>query len=115
MQISIDHGQPEPLFVQVVGGIRSGIADGSIEDGERLPSARELADELGVNIHTVLRAFRRLADEGLVDMRPGRGTVVRSGVRADAEMSRLVAMLLNRARIVGVTREEVLDLVREKW
>jgi DNA-binding transcriptional regulator YhcF (GntR family) len=115
MRLNVDPGEPEPLHIQVAGGIRSSIADGTLGEGDRLPAARELADDVGVNVHTVLRAYRQLTDEGLVEMRPGRGTIVRGGVRLDAEMQRLVAMLLNRARIEGLTRDEILALINEKW
>src|SRR5688500_2331826 len=116
MQISVDPSEREPLHVQIAGGIRTNIADGTLDEGEKLPSARELADDLGVNIHTVLRAYKQLTEEELLEMRPGRGTVVRGGqVRVHAEISRLAAMLLNKARIEGLTRDEVIALITDKW
>src|SRR5688572_8511173 len=115
MQISVDPAEREPLHVQIAGGIRTNIADGTLAEGDKLPSARELSEDLGVNIHTVLRAYKQLTDEELLEMRPGRGTVVRGEVRVHAELSRLAAMLLNRARIEGMTRDEVIALIQEKW
>ena len=61
------------LHLRVAAELRRAIADGEAKPGERLPPARDLAAVLGVNSNTVLRALRRLRDEGLLEFRRGRG------------------------------------------
>src|ERR1700719_4984034 len=72
----IDRSESTALFEQVAAEIRRAILDGEAKPGERLPPARDLAAELGVNTNTVLRALRLLRDEGLLEFRRGRGVTV---------------------------------------
>ena len=76
--IRIDLNDPLPLEEQIAGRLRQAIAQGSVGPGEDLPSVRQLAGDLGVHWNTVARAYRRLADEGLLTVRRGRGAVTRS-------------------------------------
>jgi GntR family transcriptional regulator len=76
MLIAIDHADSTPLFEQIAAAVRSGIADGSIRSGERMPTARELCASLDVNRNTVLHAYQALRDEGLIELRRGRGAIV---------------------------------------
>jgi len=75
MLLTIDHGDTTPLYEQLAVAVRQALAEGAIVDGERLPSARELADQLDVNMHTVLRAYSVLSEEGVLKVRRGRGAV----------------------------------------
>src|SRR6516164_5295793 len=74
--VKVDKSDPTDLYEQVAGEIRRAIADGEAKPGERLPPAKDLAAELGVNTNTVLRALRDLRDEGLLEFRRGRGITV---------------------------------------
>ncbi|MEU7166384.1 GntR family transcriptional regulator [Streptomyces morookaense] len=116
MLIRLDHGSSVPLGDQIAAAIRGAIADGSVRPGDRLPAARTLADSLGVNIHTVLRGYQRLRTEGLIELRRGRGAVVTDrGDEASRGRARLVEgvrHLVVDARALGLTDEEVIDLVR---
>jgi len=78
MLIRIDSGDPRPLYEQIELQVRAAIRDESLPPGERLPPARELAEDIGVNVHTVLRAYGSLRDAGLIELRPRRGAVVTS-------------------------------------
>ncbi|MFT3715703.1 MAG: GntR family transcriptional regulator [Gordonia sp. (in: high G+C Gram-positive bacteria)] len=76
MLLRIQPSAATPIFRQLADSVRADIAAGRIGAGDRLPSAREVAESLDVNVHTVLRAYQELRDEGLVELRRGRGAVV---------------------------------------
>jgi GntR family transcriptional regulator len=78
----VDPGDTQPLHEQIAASVRRAIADESLTSGERLPSAAELAAVLAVNPNTVLRAYRRLRDEGVLEFRRGRGVQVSAGAAA---------------------------------
>jgi len=75
-----------PLHAQIANSLRSQIERGELADGQRLPTTRDLAKDLGVSRSTVVRAYEQLAREGRVEGRVGMGTVVRccpSALRED--------------------------------
>src|ERR687892_854453 len=74
----IDRGSPESVTSQIVGAFSEAIESGQLAPGEKLPPTRELAELAGVNHLTAARAYRRLADMGLVAGRVGSGTFVRT-------------------------------------
>jgi DNA-binding transcriptional regulator YhcF (GntR family) len=113
MLFRVDTASAEPLFRQIAAQVRGAIADGRLATGDRLPPARELAEALDVNMHTVLRAYRDLRDEGLVDMRRRRGVVVREAVDGRARVVAAAAELAGEARRLGLTRAEVVALIEE--
>lgn len=112
MLIVIDEQSVEPLFRQIASQVRRAIASGAVREGQRLPAARELAESLEVNLHTVLRAFGQLRDEGLVEMRPGRGVTV-LGHRQHAAVRERALLLAKEARRSGLSKPEVLKLLKE--
>jgi DNA-binding transcriptional regulator YhcF (GntR family) len=95
-----------------VDGIRGGIVSGRIRTGERLPPARELAGGLDVNVHTVLRAYQVLRDEGLLDLRRGRGATVSAAVDY-APVAAAVRAVVDAAREHGISQSQLLSLIRE--
>lgn len=112
MLIRVDHAGEAPLYAQIVAEIRSAIARGDVAEGERLPAARTLAEALGVNMHTVLRAYAQLKEEGLVQMRQGTGAVVRAGGKKSAgRAERMAARVLELARRQGMSRDDLLALI----
>lgn len=76
MLVRILGGDDAPIYAQIASQLRRAITEGKVAEGERLPPARELAESLNVHMHTVLRAYDELRQEGLVDVRRGRGVVV---------------------------------------
>ncbi|MCA6094006.1 GntR family transcriptional regulator [Streptomyces sp. SCA3-4] len=114
MLVRLDPGSPLPLGDQIAAAVRGAIADGSVRPGERLPAARTLADSLDVNVHTVLRGYQRLREEGLIDLRRGRGAVVATGAAPPgrARLVEGVRDLIADARALGMSDQEVMDLVR---
>ncbi len=111
MLIRTDETSTVPLFEQIAGGLRRAIAGGEVETGDRLPPAKQLAASLEVNMHTVLKAYAQLRDEGVVEMRRGRGVSV-IGLGADrAELAELARDLVAHARRAGLTSREIVEIV----
>ncbi len=115
MLIRIDPGLATPLHEQIDAGVRAAIASGEVADGERLPAARELAAALEVNVHTVLRAYGALRDDGLIELRRGRGAVVRAGdpQRRRLEVAARARELVALARRHGIADGELVEMVEE--
>lgn len=84
MIIRTDPSDPTPIYRQIALQTAAQIRDGTLARGERLPTAAELARSLDVNRNTTLQAYRLLRDEGLIDLRRGRGAVVRAAAPAPA-------------------------------
>ena len=76
MLISIDHADPEPIYLQIRARLVEAIARGDLRVGDRLPAVRALACDLGVNLHTVNKAYAVLRDEGYLVMRGRNGARV---------------------------------------
>ena len=102
MLIRVDPGSSVPLFEQVAASVRTALTTGDAVVGERLPSARELAASLDMNVHTVLHAYQLLRDEGLVELRRGRGAIITGGAGGVAELTAHVEALVIEARRLGV-------------
>lgn len=112
MLIRVNPGSTAPIYRQISDAISAQVADGSLGPGNRLPSARSLAESLGVNMHTVLRAYTHLESEGLVKKRRGRAGVV---VSPTAGLAELAQRLVRAARHQGLTRVELTKFVEEAW
>ena len=115
MLIRVDPASDVPIFAQVAASVRADAASGRLRSGDRLPSAREVASSLEVNLHTVLRAYQELRDEGLVDMRRGRGAVVTDAVAPLAQLHDDVVALVERARALGLSPDTLAALVKETF
>ncbi|MEW2403711.1 GntR family transcriptional regulator [Streptomyces sp. NPDC046862] len=114
MLFRVDPNSQVSLGEQIAANVRGALAAEKLHTGERLPPARQLADSLGVNVHTVLRGYQRLRDEGLIELRRGRGAVVTGGtVPADrARLAERAHGLIAEARRLGLSDEELLALIR---
>ena len=110
-----------PLYQQLLGQLRERIASGQAQAGTQLPSSRELAGQLGINLLTVTKVFQILEQEGLVEFRRGQGTFVRErqGSQTDklrnALLAEAVEQVVARARNLGVAQEELAALIRESF
>ena len=74
--LRVDPTRPEPLFQQLVDGVKDGVARGRLAAGDRLPSVRDLAKELVINPNTIAKAYRALEAEGVTYSRRGAGTFI---------------------------------------
>ncbi len=113
MLIRVDARSADPLFVQIAASVRGLISRGEIEVGDKLPPVRDLADSLGVHMHTVRAAYAELRDEGLVDMRRGRHVTVIAPSSGQAELRERLRGFLRSARSLGLSDAEILELLKE--
>ena len=113
MLIRIDADSARSLFDQVAASVRADILTGRLVPGDRLPPAREVAEALEINVHTVLRAYQQLRDEGLIDLRRGRGAVVSASAAPLAELSHDIAALVARAKALGLSPMTLAALIKE--
>ena len=86
--IRIDVSNARPLEDQIAVALRQALARGELGAGDELPSVRQLAGDLGVHWNTVARAYRRLADEGLLAVRRGRSVTVRAHAGGQLRVAR---------------------------
>lgn len=100
-----------PLYEQVAAEVRRAIVDGEVEPGERMPLAKDLAKVLGVNTNTVLRALRILQDEGLLELRRGRGITVAGTPERGAVLAK-ARELVAFARRNGYQPDELIAIIK---
>jgi GntR family transcriptional regulator len=112
ISVKVNKADPTDLHEQVAAEIRRTIADGEAKPGERLPPAKDLAAVLGVNTNTVLRALRRLRDEGLLEFRRGRGISVAGTPERGAVVQR-ARELVDFARHHGYHLEELVEIIHD--
>lgn len=112
--IEVDFNSDEALYVQLQNQIIVGIAMNAIREGDTLPSVRRLAETIGINMHTVNKAYSVLKQEGFVKLDRRRGAVISldaDKIRAIREMERDLSVILARGACKNVSREEVHRLV----
>lgn len=114
MLVRIDPSAQEPIYAQIVRAVRLSIARGDVREGERLPTARELAKSLDVNMHTVLRAYSELRDAGEIELRRGRGAVVLAQAQVHRDVIQAVDKLLDAGRRHNVSVDELHALIDER-
>src|SRR5215471_3503752 len=110
--VNVDRHDPTDMHQQVAAELRRAIADGEAKPGERLPPAKDLAAELGVNSNTVLRALRTLRDEGLLEFRRGRGISVAGTPERGAVVAR-ARELVEFARRQGYKPDELARIIED--
>ena len=116
MVIEIDFQSDEALYTQLMNQIIMGIATSRLQEGDPLPSARQLADTIGINMHTVNKAYSLLRQEGFVSIDRRKGAVICLDVdklRAMEELKQNLRVALARGYCNNVTREEVHSLIDE--
>ena len=116
MVIKIDFQSDEALYIQLRNQIILGIATSTLREGDVLPSVRQLAEDIGINMHTVNKAYSVLRQEGFVTIDRRRGAIVSLDVdklQASDEMQKNLRVLLAKGRCKNITRQEIHDMVDE--
>ncbi|MBE6060430.1 MAG: GntR family transcriptional regulator [Clostridium sulfidigenes] len=88
MILKIDFDSDIPIYVQIKNQVVEGIARGELEEGEELPSVRGLADDIGVNMHTVNKAYSLLKDDGYIKIDRRKGAFVSLSLKGSNEVFR---------------------------
>lgn len=91
MLIELPKGDQRPVYRQIADELQRTVAVGILKAGDALPSARQLAADLKVNPNTIHHAYRTLVDEGIIEMRRGRGAFVRSTPRDPRQNPAVIA------------------------
>jgi GntR family transcriptional regulator len=118
--LQIDNKSGVPFYRQIVEQVKFGVARGSLQPGDQLPTVRQLAVDLSINPNTVIRAYRELEIEGVIDTHQGSGTFVgnRKPQVDDLERQRMLDQILTellaRASGYGFTLDEVLEGLRQR-
>ena len=116
MIINIDFQSEEALYMQLRNQIILGIATSMIQEGDSLPSVRQLADDIGINMHTVNKAYSVLRQEGFLTIDRRKGAVIALDVdklEALEEMKKNLRVLLAKAYCKNISADEVHNLVDE--
>jgi DNA-binding transcriptional regulator YhcF (GntR family) len=114
MLFRVDPSSAVGLADQLAAQVRGALAAGTVAAGEQLPPARHVAAGLDINMHTVLRAYQMLRDEGLIDLRRGRGAVVRADVDVAAlAVDEAVATLAAQAVHSGWSADQAAKALRQ--
>lgn len=116
MFFEIDFNSEEAIYIQLRNQIILGIATSDIQEGESLPSVRQLANTIGVNMHTVNKAYNVLKEEGFITLDKRRGAVImleNDKRKALQEMRHNLRLVLARASCKDISREEIHELVDE--
>ena len=116
MVIEIDFNSDEAIYVQLMNQIILGIATSRLQEGDPLPSVRPLADTIGINMHTVNKAYSLLRQEGFVTIDRRRGAIIavdENKIKAMEEMKENLIVALAKGCCRNVSREEVHGLIDE--
>ena len=114
MVIEIDFNSDEAIYVQLCNQIIMGIATSQFREGEQLPSVRQLADMIGINMHTVNKAYSILQREGFVKIDRRRGAIIAidlNKLEVLEEEHDMLSVVLARAMCKGVTKDEIHEMV----
>ena len=116
MYIEIDFNSDEALYLQLRNQIIIGIATSQFQEGDTLPSVRQLADTIGINMHTVNKAYSVLKQEGFVKVDRRTGAVIAidiDKIQAKEDLKRDMQVLLAKSSCKRISREEVHALIDE--
>jgi GntR family transcriptional regulator len=115
VEFQVDPRSGVPFYRQITEQVKFGIARGALHPGDQLPTVRQLAVDLSVNPNTVIRAYRELEIEGVIETQQGSGTFVgKRRPRIDAlerqrKLDQILTELLARASTYGFSVEEVIE------
>lgn len=120
MLLTIDFESGQPIYLQIRNGIVEGIANGKLKEGDTLPPVRTLASELGINLHTVNKAYQMLRFDGFVKMLRNRGTVISAGEGRDSKdfmdaATETLKNIVSEAITRSIGREQLIGIINRLY
>lgn len=112
--VTIDFNSDEAFYIQLCNQIIYGIANAEFREGDNLPSVRDLAEDIGINMHTVNKAYTILKQEGYVKLDRRKGAIIAVNVdkyKAMEELMNELRVILAKAVCKNISPNEVHDLV----
>lgn len=116
--LHVDFNSDEAIYLQLRNQIILGIAMSQIQEGDQLPSVRQLAENIGINMHTVNKAYTVLRQEGFVKVDRRKGAIISLDIdklRAVEELRSELSVIMAKAICKNVSRDEVHELVDEMF
>jgi GntR family transcriptional regulator len=118
MIVHVNSASGTPIYVQLMEQVKHAIETGALRAGEQLPTLRKLAEELVINPNTVVRAYRELEHEGVVEIRHGSGAFVSQAAAGRTKISRkaqsIMQSAVDRLAAAGLTEDEIRRLMENE-
>ena len=120
MFLEIDFKSDLPIYEQIRRGIIIGLARGDIKAGDKLPSVREMAENIGINLHTVNKAYKLLEADGVLTMDRRFGSLIseKDYPMKDFDQEKMgseLDLLIAIAKLKGLSEEEFISNINKKW
>ena len=120
MFLEIDFKSDLPIYEQIRRGIIIGLAKDQIKPGNKLPSVRDMAENIGINLHTVNKAYKLLEADGVLTMDRRYGSLISENVNPmesydEGKIESELDLLLAIAKLKGLKKEEFIDYINKKW
>jgi len=119
MLLTIDENDNRPIYLQIISQIREQVGNGTLKPGDELPSVRDVADSLNINMHTVRSAYLKLREQGIISMHLGRRAKIAAiqlqsdTAYAEADIKARLKELMTDAILQGINPEELAILVNQ--
>lgn len=120
MLIKIDFQSEVPIYLQLKNQIIHGIASGELQPEESLPSVRQMAEDIGINLHTVNKGYNLLKDEGFVTIDRRRGAIVnsipiRQNDKAADSLKEELKNIIAQAYCFGISKDDFIDECKKMY
>lgn len=118
MNIIISNSSPKPIYVQIVEQIKALVIKGELNEGDELPSIRNLAKELQISVITTKRAYDELENEGFIESVPGKGTFIAGQNKELLREKRLKIIeeklfeVTKESRLLGLSTDDVIEMLK---
>ena len=120
MLLTIREDDSRAIYLQIMSQIKEQVSNGALQPGEELPSVREVADSLGINMHTVRSAYLKLRDQGIINMHLGRRATIARRLpqmkreKVEAEIKGRLKELVTDALLSGIRAENLHRMLDEQ-
>lgn len=120
MFLEIDFKSDLPIYEQIRRGIIVGLAKGHINPGDKLPSVRDMAENIGINLHTVNKAYKLLEADGVLTMDRRYGSLISENLNPmtaydEGKIESELDLLLAIAKLKGLSKEDFIAKINNKW